>query len=1011
MLQTSFRQIIISFIANVIPILNYSDSLQNNLLQVVGALRCHLPINSMALLRLDNQGRVRELACWSEDPLLCEEKFRNRLADWGEGLTESLRNSSWERAAMPLADEWREIRRTLILPLMQADILQGTAFFNKPSEAGDWSGSERHLLQLAVTLLSLFLAGKAYAESLLFQDGLLKAALDQARIYIQITDPRTDEILYMNRPMKELFHLNAPEGSPCWKVLQADKQRRCQFCPVEHLTKYPDNLSVYRWEGCNELTDRIFEYYDSLLRGPNGSMVHLQQSFDVTDSRRLSAEASIDELTGLRNRRAGQAALAQALEESRTGDTSLIVCLFDVNFLKNINDTFGHLEGDRAICLVSQCVGSSLRHPDFCFRLGGDEFVAVFHNRNRYAAVAHMKQALRELKRQKQQLEISYRVEFCFGCFEVPPGHDFTLSAVLSKADEEMYERKKQFHIREAQRRLMEPAASGVQTDLFSGDTMRLYKALSKSTDAYIYIADMKTGTFRYSGAMVTEFGLPGEMVKNAAAVWGEKIHPEDKAAFLEANQIIADGRSDSHCVEYRAKNQRGEWVWVRCRGYLERDASGEPRLFAGLITNLGQKNKIDHLTGLGNKIKFAEDIQTVLQRRPVRPMRLLLAEPDGFPLIHELYTRLFGDEVLRIMAQRIQSMLPPHATVYRLNGNEFGIIVDGGTDEAQDIYRSIAGSFDYPQQYDGKEYFCPLSAGCASYPEDGTDYPTLLQHAGCALHRAKSYGKSRLTVFQREMAEGQQRSLKLLERLRESAEHHFAEFDIVYQPQVRANDGSLIGAEALARWKCGEYGSIAPAEFIPLLEQSGLIQAFGKWAFRQAAVQCREWVRLSPDFTMGINISSHQATTEMLPFIRRTLKELDLEPANMTLEFPVSSLTHPCTHSHDFFEKLRTLGICIAINDFGTGHASPRILKTSRFDIVKVGPPFLRNILTDAFDATFIRCIVELCHTVGTAVCLQGVEQEAEWRKVLSLHPDRLQGFFFGRPMAADVFTRTLLS
>lgn len=174
-------------------------------------------------------------------------------------------------------------------------------------------------------------------------------------------------------------------------------------------------------------------------------------------------------------------------------------------------------------------------------------------------------------------------------------------------------------------------------------------------------------------------------------------------------------------------------------------------RAGAGFITNPGQKNKIDHLTGLGNKIKFAEDIQTVLQRRPVRPVRLVLAEPDGFPLIHELYTRLFGDEVLRIMAQRIQSMLPPHATVYRLNGNEFGIIV-------------------------------------------------------------------------------------------------------------------------------------------------------------------------------------------------------------------------------------------------------------------KVGPTFLHSILTDAFGATFIRCIVELCHTAGTAACLQGVEQKAEWRKILPLHPDRLQGFFFGRPMAADVFTRTLL-
>ena len=140
----------------------------------------------------------------------------------------------------------------------------------------------------------------------------------------------------------------------------------------------------------------------------------------------------------------------------------------------------------------------------------------------------------------------------------------------------------------------------------------------------------------------------------------------------MEANQVIADGRSDFHCVEYRAKNRKGEWIWVRCRGYLERDEDGEPSLFAGFITNLGQKNKIDHVTGLFNKLKFEEDIESMLEKRPEHPLHLLVLGLDGFKHINELYGKSFGDEILRVIGQRIQGC-SAFGLVYRLDGDEFG--------------------------------------------------------------------------------------------------------------------------------------------------------------------------------------------------------------------------------------------------------------------------------------------------------------------------------------------------
>ena len=146
-----------------------------------------------------------------------------------------------------------------------------------------------------------------------------------------------------------------------------------------------------------------------------------------------------------------------------------------------------------------------------------------------------------------------------------------------------MYQQKRNLHIRRAEALLSQPQENSTAAR-FAYDSNRLYDALRKSTDDYVYICNMKTGIFRYPPAMVQEFGLPGEIVPNAAAVWGAKVHPHDKRIFMESNQEIMDGRTDTHCVEYRAQNIHGEWVWLRCRGHVERDQNGEPILYACLL-------------------------------------------------------------------------------------------------------------------------------------------------------------------------------------------------------------------------------------------------------------------------------------------------------------------------------------------------------------------------------------------------------------------------------------------
>ncbi len=892
-------------------------------------------------------------------------------------------------------------------PLLAGEKIIGIAMFRRAEEQSRWTLDELKALTRLVLPLSIFLAGREFCAEQSLRNHILSAAQTQAKVCMYITNPRTDEILYMNQTMREYFNLENPEGKICWQVLQKNAEHRCDFCPIPFLEKNSAKSPLYHWEEHNSLIGRLFKNYDCLMPWLDGSIVHLQQSIDVTDYLHLWEASQRDDLTLLPNRRAGLAELDAALERVATDDVLLSVALLDINFLKDINNIYSHAEGDRALLLVADVLRHGVGDNGFCFRLSGDEFIVLFPNERRHAAVRRMEDMREELCRRCFAEGLPCAVDFSFGVVEATPGVRASAVEVMSSADEKMYERKKQLHILEAKRRLAAPASP--QEERYAYNPRLLYQALSKSTDAYIYVSNIETGVFRYSKAMVEEFGLPGEVIENAAAVWEAHIHPDDKATFLEANQIIVDGRADYHCVEYRARNRRGEWVWMRCRGSLERNDEGKPTLFAGFITNLGQKNKMDPITGLFNKIRLAEDMESLLHNGQPQSVQFMLIGLDSFKNVNNLYGKNFGDEILRIVAQRIQGMLPPNASLYRLDGDEFGIVIRGAQESARSIYHTLARAFRLQQEYDGKKFFCTLSAGTASFPDDARDYENLLRCAGNALDTAKQNGKNRQVFFLPEQSEVQRRALELTELLRESVERDFENFSLAYQPQVTSDGTRVLGAEALARWQCDKYGKVSPGEFIPLLEQSGLIVPFGRWVFQRAAEQCRQWVDLRPDFEVSINLSYIQVTSDdMLPFIDRTLKKLDLSPCNIVVEFTESSLMQG--NVQIVFDNLRAMGIRIAMDDFGTGYSSLGMLKNSPADVVKIDRTFVRDIVHSRFDETFIRFVVELCHHVNIKVCLEGVEHPDEHRLVEAMGLDSVQGYLFGRPVDAISFTHTFL-
>lgn len=652
---------------------------------------------------------------------------------------------------------------------------------------------------------------------------------------------------------------------------------------------------------------------------------------------------------------------------------------------------------------VNRMVEPMLGTDEFGVHFKGDEYAAVFQKRQ-----GSVRASLEELR---AQLRESGREEnFCYGLVEILPEHTITAREALLLAGERMYEQKRQYRIYlNEMRRQKEETASEAETFEYNKDL--LYDALVQSTDDYIYVCNMKTGVFRYTKKMVEDFELPGEVISNAAASWGARVHEDDRPAFLESNQEIADGKVSAHCVEYRARNRNGEWVWVRCRGHLEFDEKGEPELFAGFITNMGKRNRIDHLTGLPNKLEFEERIQQLIQEGGSMPFGIMALGIDNLKHINDLYGRVFGDEVIRIVSQRLQSLLADRISLYRMDGDEFGIIV-WGTDadhvvyRLEQIYRTIHHTFRNQQEYEGKKYSCTLSAGCIIYPDHADNYNNMMQYVGYTLEYSKRHGKNQCTFFSNEILSLRIRKLRMVEALRESVEKDFAGFSLRYQPIVRAEDGVPAGMEALVRWQWEGLGEISPVEFVPLLEESGLIVQVGKWVLRTALHTCRDWVLQNPGLILDVNVSFIQIQdSKFHDTVNQTVEQEQFPPQNLVLELTESYFASGSPVVHRVFKQVRSRGIRVAMDDFGTGYSTLGLLKEAPADVVKIDRTFVKDIQNSNFDATFIRFIVALCHDVGIRVCLEGVETEEEYQMVSSMGLDMIQGFLFSRPLPAEEF------
>lgn len=550
-----------------------------------------------------------------------------------------------------------------------------------------------------------------------------------------------------------------------------------------------------------------------------------------------------------------------------------------------------------------------------------------------------------------------------------------------------------------------------VQDDKIPYRAEYLYEALLNSTDDFIYICDMKTGVFRYSPAQVELFGLPNEIMENPLPFWKEIIHPDDWERFYRSNVEIGENKTDYHFVEFRAKKYDGEYAWIRCRGQLIRDEDGEPCLFAGIMKLMGQQNKIDPLTQLWNHAEFTKVLEKNVNENRIEQMAVMLLDIDDFHQINELYERSLGDQVLKTLGQEIQTVLPDNASLYRLEKDCMGIIMEHGTaKQMEKLYFAIKESITRLQEWKSQKLNIELSAGCSMYPRDGKTAEEIYKCALFTLQSVKKMGKNQILFYSENIMKSKSRVIELIRQLREDIAEDYRGFYLNFQPQVDAETRQMIGVETLMRWKNRDGNIVSPGEFIPVMEQNGMIYHAGLWMVRESFRACKEWIKIKPDFTISVNISAVQLLEErFLTDFYKIIEEEKFPGENLIVELTESYAVRNMNVFWDKFRKLRSHGIRIAMDDFGTGYSSLEVLKSAPIDIVKIDRAFLEDILHSSFDATFISFVVAICHEVEIHVCQEGVETEDEYNFLKKMNLDCIQGYYFGKPVTESEITRQL--
>ena len=446
------------------------------------------------------------------------------------------------------------------------------------------------------------------------------------------------------------------------------------------------------------------------------------------------------------------------------------------------------------------------------------------------------------------------------------------------------------------------------------------------------------------------------------------------------------------------------------------REGSGEVRFFSAIARDISERKAYEAqlkylanyspLTGLPNRSLLGDRaLQAIAHaRRTGRSCGVVVVNIDRFKRLNQSYGHEAGNELLKALAGRMEAAVRAGDTIAHLGADSFAVLA---TDLARDddvhyVARKVIDALATPMALEGRPLHITASVGASTYPRDGEDFELLQRNAEAAMHRVKAQGGNGFQFYAAAMTQGAVERLELESGLRVAIAQK--QLLLHYQPQVAIDGGAIVGVEALMRWEHPERGPISPAQFIPIAEESGLIEPLGVWALTEAVRQLAEWRAAGQRLRMAVNVSARQFRSEgFVEAVARALHAHAIEPSCLELELTESALIDDRVQADRLLAELKDLGVLIAVDDFGTGYSSLSYLSGLPVDCVKIDRAFVTQAAKGGRDAAIVQAIVSLGHSLGLRVLAEGIETAEQLEFLSQQGCDEGQGYLFARPSPAS--------
>ena len=723
---------------------------------------------------------------------------------------------------------------------------------------------------------------------------------------------------------------------------------------------------------------------------------------------RLNELSYHDQLTGALNRHA----LAEQYRALSAETVGVIYC--DITGLKQINDTLGHEAGDQAICrcheLISQAVGSA---P--VYRAGGDEFIALCANVGQEEFQKTVDR-LRELVRQDQcHIAVGYAWS---------DEKSLQLERLITQADQVMYQDKREYyekncHLpgvnrRRSPRSRQEGTQSAFQVFLQTAycDVESLFRSVAQNNESsYFYLGDMQKDLFYISDNLRDDFGFPGNLVSGFLQVWARRITtPEFQDLFWQDISAMLREKRSLHSLRYQVRDVREENLWIRSFGIMKwNEDNTAPVFFSGRVTHQDKNFVVDPTSNFPREQASFSQLNEL--RRQGTKTLVIGFGLNGVTEINSTKGRSYGDWLLRKVADSLMEKLSWKMSFYRLEGMRSMAIVHPicCSEGPQALVSQIREEIQAVYQSMGILVQNVCSVGLIEYPYEDFTPQDLIEVLISLMRVAKQDPKQPYVDYSMQNMQRVRRLSNMTLAISQDVYNNMENFRIMVQPVVSAKSGRVAGGEVLLRWTF-DGKDVSPEVFVPILEKENLIQTAGRWVFQQTVLACSRIKHHSSSFYLSFNVSLQQLSDAyFVEFIEHTLEKYQVNGNMLVAELTESSLDEEPEKLDHFVNACKKQGLLIALDDFGSGYSSLRMLLQYPYSIIKLDRSLVQEMTESEQKMNFIRSIVYACHQFGKTVCVEGVEQAAQQEVMLDVGCDLIQGYYYYRPMEVSEFCKMM--